>query len=49
MRLLGQLPPRQWAVIVLRYWEQHTEAENAALPDCSEGTVKSAAARGLEG
>jgi len=32
---------------VLRYWEQHTEAETAALLGCSEGTVKSAAARGL--
>jgi RNA polymerase sigma factor (sigma-70 family) len=47
VRLLGQLPPRQRAVIVLRYWEQYTEAETAALLGCSEGTVKSAAARGL--
>src|SRR5579859_4131688 len=27
VRLLHQLPPRQRAVIVLRYWEQRTEAE----------------------
>lgn len=47
VRLLGQLPPRQRAVIVLRYWEQRTEAETAALLSCSEGTVKSAASRGL--
>jgi RNA polymerase sigma-70 factor (sigma-E family) len=47
VRLLHQLPPRQRAVIVLRYWEQRTEAETAALLGCSEGTVKSAAARGL--
>jgi RNA polymerase sigma-70 factor (sigma-E family) len=47
VRLLLQLPPRQRAVIVLRYWEQHTEAETAELLGCSEGTVKSAAARGL--
>jgi RNA polymerase sigma factor (sigma-70 family) len=47
VRLLGQLPPRQRAVIVLRYWEQRTEAETAALLGCSEGTVKSAASRGL--
>ena len=47
-RLLSQLPPRQRAVIVLRYWEQRTEAETAALLGCSEGTVKSAASRGLQ-
>jgi RNA polymerase sigma-70 factor (sigma-E family) len=48
VRMLGQLPPRQRAVIVLRYWEQRSEAETAALLGCSEGTVKSAAARGLQ-
>ena len=47
VRLLHRLPPRQRAVIVLRYWEQRTEAETAALLGCSEGTVKSAASRGL--
>ena len=47
VRLMRQLPPRQRAVIVLRYWEQRTEAETAALLGCSEGTVKSAASRGL--
>ena len=47
VRLLHQLPPRQRAVIVLRYWEQRTETETAALLGCSEGTVKSAASRGL--
>ena len=48
VRLLCQLPPRQRAVIVLRYWEQRTEAETAALLGCSKGTVKSAASRGLQ-
>jgi DNA-directed RNA polymerase specialized sigma24 family protein len=35
-------------VIVLRYWEQRSETETAALLGCSEGTVKSTAARGLQ-
>jgi RNA polymerase sigma-70 factor (sigma-E family) len=47
VRLLQRLPPRQRAVIVLRYWEQRTQAETAALLGCSEGMVKSAASRGL--
>ena len=47
VRLLHQLPPRQRAVLVLRYWEQLTEAETAAALGWPEGTVKSAAARGL--
>jgi RNA polymerase sigma-70 factor (sigma-E family) len=47
VRLMRQLPPRQRAVIVLRYWEQRTESETAELLGCSEGTVKSAASRGL--
>jgi DNA-directed RNA polymerase specialized sigma24 family protein len=33
--------------VVLRYWEQRTEAETAELLGCTEGTVKSAASRGL--
>ena len=32
IRLLMQLPPRQRAVIVARYWEQLSEAETAAGP-----------------
>jgi len=48
MRILRMLPPRQRAVIVLRYWEQLTQAETAAALGCSEGTVKSAASRGLK-
>lgn len=48
VRMLRQLPPRQRAVIVLRYWEQCTEAETAELLGCSTGTVKSAASRGLQ-
>jgi RNA polymerase sigma-70 factor (sigma-E family) len=47
-RLLQQLPPQQRTVIVLRYWEQRTEAETAWLLGCSQGAVKSAASRGLQ-
>jgi len=48
VRLLLQLPARQRAVLVLRYWEQLTEAETAAVLGWPEGTVKSTAARGLQ-
>jgi Sigma-70, region 4 len=34
-------------VLVLRYWEQLTDAETAAVLGCAEGTVKSAGSRGL--
>jgi RNA polymerase sigma-70 factor (sigma-E family) len=48
VRLLVQLPPRQRTAIVLRYWEQLTEAEAAEVMGCSPGTVKSATSRGLQ-
>lgn len=44
---LGTLPRRQRAVIVLRYWEDMSEADVAELLGCSVGTVKSTASRGL--
>jgi RNA polymerase sigma-70 factor (sigma-E family) len=47
VRLLAQLPPRQRVVVVLRYWEQLSEAETAAFLGCSAGSVKSAASRGM--
>ncbi|HZB48673.1 MAG TPA: SigE family RNA polymerase sigma factor [Mycobacteriales bacterium] len=46
-RALQQLAPRTRAVLVLRYWEDRSEAETATLLDCSAGTVKSLAHRGL--
>jgi RNA polymerase sigma-70 factor (sigma-E family) len=47
MGALAALPPRQRAVIVLRYFVDLPEAEVAAALKCSLGTVKSTAARGL--
>jgi len=47
VRLLLRLPPAQRACIVLRYWEQLSEAEAAEVLGCSVGTVKSATSRGL--
>jgi RNA polymerase sigma-70 factor (sigma-E family) len=44
---LAALPASQRAVLVLRYFEDRTEREIAELLDCSPGTVKSRAARGL--
>ncbi len=42
------LPPKQRAVIVLRYYESRSEEEIASLLDLPAGTVKSRAARGLD-
>ena len=47
VRLLAQLPPRQRTAVVLRYWEELSEAETAAAMGCSVGAVKSATSRGL--
>lgn len=45
---LAQIPPRQRAAVVLRHWSQYSVTETAAILRCSEGTVKSQTARGLE-
>jgi RNA polymerase sigma-70 factor (sigma-E family) len=44
---LVALPPRQRAVLVLRYFLDLPEAEVAGALDCSLGTVKSTASRAL--
>lgn len=47
LRGLAALPPRQRAVLVLRYFEDLSEAQTALMLGCSVGTVKSQTARGL--
>ena len=38
---LQQLPPRQRAAVVLRYYEDLSEAQTAEALGCAVGTVKS--------
>jgi RNA polymerase sigma-70 factor (sigma-E family) len=45
---LGQLPPRQREVLVLRYYGGMSEAEIAAVTGVSRGTVKSSSSRALD-
>jgi RNA polymerase sigma-70 factor (sigma-E family) len=47
LRALTTLPPTQRAAVVLRYWEDLSIAETAAVLGVREGTVKSSASRGL--
>lgn len=46
-RALARLPARQRTVLVLRYYEDLPDSRIAQLMDCSPGTVRSQAARGL--
>ena len=46
-RFVCSLPPKQRAVVVLRFYEQLTEAEIADLMGISVGTVKSQSSRAL--
>ncbi|MFD7153703.1 SigE family RNA polymerase sigma factor [Kribbella sp. NPDC059898] len=45
---LGTLAPRQRACVVLRYYEDLSVEQTAAILGCSAGTVRSQSARGLE-
>lgn len=44
---LRELPPRQRAVVVLRYFDDLTEVQTAAVLGCSVGTVKSQASKAI--
>ncbi|CAA9267255.1 MAG: RNA polymerase sigma-E factor [uncultured Blastococcus sp.] len=44
---LAQLPRRQRAVLVLRYYEQLDDAAISRLLDCTQGTVRSHASKAL--
>ena len=48
MQALAELPARQRAVVVLRFWEDMSERQVAEVLGCSPGTVKSQASRGLQ-
>ena len=47
LRALAGLPRRQRAVLVLRYFDDLSEAETAQMLGCSLGTVKSQAAQAM--
>lgn len=47
-RALAELPPRMRAAVVLRFLHDAGVAETADALGCSEGTVKSQTARGLD-
>jgi RNA polymerase sigma-70 factor (sigma-E family) len=47
-RALAELPPRQRVALVLRYFDDLTEAQTAEVMGCSVGTVKSTTSRALE-
>ena len=44
---LTQIPARQRAVLVLRFWEDQSVEQVAAILGCAPGTVKSQTAHGL--
>jgi len=46
-RVLLELPQRQRAAIVLRFYEDLTDVQTAAVLGCSPGTVRSLVSRGM--
>jgi RNA polymerase sigma-70 factor (sigma-E family) len=46
-QVVQTLPPRQRAAVVLRYFEDLSEADTAAVLGCSVGNVKSQTSRGI--
>lgn len=48
LELLGALPPKRRAAVVLRLYLDLSVEETAEILGCSEGTVKSQTARGLD-
>lgn len=47
LRALRTLPPRTRVILVLRFFEDRTEADIATILGCSIGSVKSQSSRGL--
>jgi RNA polymerase sigma-70 factor (sigma-E family) len=47
LRAIARLPPRQRAMVVLRYYEDMSEVQTAEVLGVSVGTVKSAVSRAL--
>ncbi|HEY8018194.1 MAG TPA: SigE family RNA polymerase sigma factor [Actinomycetota bacterium] len=47
-RVLLELPQRQRAAIVLRFYEDLSDAQTAAVLGCSPGTVRSLTSRGMQ-
>ncbi|GAA3524511.1 SigE family RNA polymerase sigma factor [Nocardioides daeguensis] len=48
LQVMAELPPRQRACVVLRYFDDLSVADTAKALGCSEGTVKSQTARALD-